>query len=249
MKKKLLVFLLALTTLCTALLGSCKVIDDLESTLNGAFSEFESSINNESSASSEKESISESTSIPNLNVKPEEVPESLVFSLSGSEFGNTSEVNVQAGKTYNIDLVLKNESNTVADVFGDYKILKVAMQGKFKAIRTVYNLLGVAISTEEVVVDLEQGRVYVAKDLDYLNLDINYFFDAMIDGDSLVINAKHSDTSFDYEDTVSGFDVRLTYSGAYYDPRGGGQPSDVRFYVYVEDVVSGVRSLLYIDIV
>ena len=69
-----------------------------------------------------------------------------------------------------------------------------------------------------------------------------------IAGDTLIVNAIRSETSFSYPTVPPRTGTRVTYDSAYYDPRGGGVPSDCRARVLVEDTVSGVEALIYIDI-
>lgn len=69
-----------------------------------------------------------------------------------------------------------------------------------------------------------------------------------IAGDTLIVNAIRSETSFSYPTVPPRTGTRVTYDSPYYDPRGGGVPSDCRARVLVEDTVSGVEALIYIDI-
>ena len=106
---------------------------------------------------------------------------------------------------------------------------------------------------DTIVIDLEDPYYY-AYDItsggngSKVTFTASQFMECSIEGDTLKINALRSETSFSYPSMPPRTGTRVTYESPYYDPRGGGEPSDCRMCVLVKDKVSGVEGLIYIDI-
>ena len=182
----------------------------------------------------------------------EGTPSSLKFIYNNTEFSSTSEITVQANAEYSIGLELVGELGEVGEKFGDFEVVSVTMQGKFNATRKGINN-GSTLYEDTIVIDLE-NPTYYAYDIatggngSQVTFDASHFIECSIEGDTLIVNAIRSETSFSYPTMPPRTGTRVTYDSAYYDPRGGGVPSDCRMCVLVEDTVSGVQGLIYIDI-
>ena len=88
----------------------------------------------------------------------------------------------------------------------------------------------------------------MGEDGNKVTFDASQFIACSIEGDTLKVRAIRSETGFSYPTTPPRTGTRVTYESPYYDPRGGGAPSDCRMCVLAGDPVSGVQGLLYIDI-
>ena len=168
-------------------------------------------------------------------------PESLVFVLDGTEYGNTSMMNLTAGQSYDIELGLRNTLGAVGSKYGSYEIKEVKMQGRFVAEkREIVN--GTVKSREEVTVDLETAKV------GDLTIPTTEFMTVTLNENILKVNVLRSESSFMLPRAAVRTGTQYVYKAPYYDPRGGGNPDNCRLCVLVEDVISGEQSLLYIDI-
>ena len=182
----------------------------------------------------------------------EGAPNSLKFMYNNTEYTSTSEITVQANAEYSIGLELVGEFGEVGEKFGDFEVVSVTMQGKFNATRKGINN-GSTLYEDTIVIDLE-NPYYYAYDIatggngSQVTFDASQFIVCSIEGDTLKVRAIRSETSFSYPTTSPRTGTRVTYESPYYDPRGGGEPSDCRMCVLVKDTVSGVQGLLYIDI-
>lgn len=182
----------------------------------------------------------------------EGAPNSLKFMYNNTEYTSTSEITVQANAEYSIGLELVGEFGEVGEKFGDFEVVSVTMQGKFNAKREGVNNAAV-LYEDTIVIDLEDP-CYYAYDIatggngNKVEFDASQFIECSIEGDTLKVRAIRSETSFFHPSTPPRTGTRVTYESAYYDPRGGGAPSDCRMCVLVKDKVSGVEGLIYIDI-
>ena len=182
----------------------------------------------------------------------EGTPNSLKFMYNNTEYTSTSEITVQANAEYSVKLKLVGEFGEVGEKFGDFEVVSVTMQGKFNAKREGVNNAAV-VYEDTIVIDLEDP-CYYAYDIatggngNKVEFDASQFIECSIEGDTLKVRAIRSETSFFHPSTPPRTGTRVTYESAYYDPRGGGAPSDCRMCVLVKDKVSGVEGLIYIDI-
>ena len=182
----------------------------------------------------------------------EGAPSSLKFMYNDTEYSSSSEITVQANAEYSVKLKLVGEFGEVGEKFGDFEVVSVTMQGKFNAKREGVNNAAV-LYEDTIVIDLEDPYYY-AYDIatggngNKVEFDASQFIECSIEGDTLKVRAIRSETSFFHPSTPPRTGTRVTYESAYYDPRGGGAPSDCRMCVLVKDKVSGVEGLIYIDI-
>ena len=182
----------------------------------------------------------------------EGAPSSLKFMYNDTEYSSSSEITVQANAEYSVKLKLVGEFGEVGEKFGDFEVVSVTMQGKFNAKREGVNNAAV-LYEDTIVIDLEDP-CYYAYDIatggngNKVEFDASQFIECSIEGDTLKVRAIRSETSFFHPSTPPRTGTRVTYESAYYDPRGGGAPSDCRMCVLVKDKVSGVEGLIYIDI-
>ena len=182
----------------------------------------------------------------------EGAPSSLKFMYNNTEYSSTSEITLRANEEYSIGLQLEGELGEVGEKFGNFEVVSVTMQGKFNATRRGINN-GSTLYEDTIVIDLE-NPTYYAYDIatggngSQVTFDASHFIECSIEGNTLIVNAIRSETSFLYPTMPPRTGTRVTYDSAYYDPRGGGVPSDCRMCVLVEDTVSGVQGLIYIDI-
>ena len=182
----------------------------------------------------------------------EGAPSSLKFMYNDTEYSSSSEITVQANAEYSVKLKLVGEFGEVGEKFGDFEVVSVTMQGKFNAKREGVNNAAV-LYEDTIVIDLEDP-CYYAYDIatggngNKVGFDASQFIECSIEGDTLKVRAIRSETSFFHPSTPPRTGTRVTYESAYYDPRGGGAPSDCRMCVLVKDKVSGVEGLIYIDI-
>ena len=182
----------------------------------------------------------------------EGAPSSLKFMYNAAEYSSSSEITVQANAEYSVKLKLVGEFGEVGEKFGDFEVVSVTMQGKFNAKREGVNNAAV-LYEDTIVIDLEDP-CYYAYDIatggngNKVEFDASQFIECSIEGDTLKVRAIRSETSFFHPSTPPRTGTRVTYESAYYDPRGGGAPSDCRMCVLVKDKVSGVEGLIYIDI-
>lgn len=182
----------------------------------------------------------------------EGTPSSLKFVYNNTEYSSTSEITLRANEEYSIGLQLEGELGEVGEKFGDFEVVSVTMQGKFNATRRGINN-GSTLYEDTIVIDLENPYYYTydiatGDDDTRVTFDASHFIECSIEGDTLIVNAIRSETSFTYPTVPPRTGTRVTYDSPYYDPRGGGVPSDCRMCVLVEDTVSGVQGLIYIDI-
>lgn len=179
----------------------------------------------------------------------EGAPESLSFVLDGTEYGSTDTVDVVAGSTNNFTLNLKNTLGVVGSKYGTFEIVKIQGQGRFTMLKE-YVVNGSVRSSEDIVFNLEAGTYSYTDEVsgDPLTLTIgpDAFFDVSIDGDTMIVNAKRSESSYINGYPRTGY--RFSYKGTYTDPRSGGIPDDCRWYILVRDTVSGEEALIYVDI-
>lgn len=182
----------------------------------------------------------------------EGAPSSLKFMYNDTEYSSSSEITVQANAEYSVKLKLVGEFGEVGEKFGDFEVVSVTMQGKFNAKREGVNNAAV-LYEDTIVIDLEDP-CYYAYDIatggngNKVEFDASQFIECSIEGDTLKVRAIRSETSFFHPSTPPRTGTRVTYESTYYDPRGGGAPSDCRMCVLVKDKVSGVEGLIYIDI-
>ena len=182
----------------------------------------------------------------------EGAPSSLKFMYNDTEYSSSSEITVQANAEYSVKLKLVGEFGEVGEKFGDFEVVSVTMQGKFNAKREGVNNAAV-LYEDTIVIDLEDPYYY-AYDIatggngNKVEFDASQFIECSIEGDTLKVRAIRSETSFFHPSTPPRTGTRVTYESAYYDPRGGGAPSDCRMCVLVKDKVSGVEGRIYIDI-
>ena len=182
----------------------------------------------------------------------EGAPSSLKFMYNDTEYSSSSEITVQANAEYSVKLKLVGEFGEVGEKFGDFEVVSVTMQGKFNAKREGVN--NAAVLYEDTIVINLEDPYYYAYDIatggngSQVTFDASQFIACSIEGDTLKVRAIRSETGFSYPTTPPRTGTRVTYESPYYDPRGGGEPSDCRMCVLVEDTVSGVQGLLYIDI-
>ena len=182
----------------------------------------------------------------------EGAPSSLKFMYNDTEYSSSSEITVQANAEYSVKLKLVGEFGEVGEKFGDFEVVSVTMQGKFNAKREGVNNAAV-LYEDTIVIDLEDP-CYYAYDIatggngNKVEFDVSQFIECSIEGDTLKVRAIRSETSFFHPSTPPRTGTRVTYESSYYDPRGGGAPSDCRMCVLVKDKVSGVEGLIYIDI-
>ena len=182
----------------------------------------------------------------------EGAPSSLKFMYNDTEYSSSSEITVQANAEYSVKLKLVGEFGEVGEKFGDFEVVSVTMQGKFNAKREGVNNAAV-LYEDTIVIDLEDP-CYYAYDIatggngNKVEFDASQFIECSIEGDTLKVRAIRSETSFFHPSTPPRTGTRVTYESAYYDPRGGGAPSDCRMCVLLKDKVSGVEGLIYIDI-
>ncbi len=182
----------------------------------------------------------------------EGAPSSLKFMYNDTEYSSSSEITVQANAEYSVKLKLVGEFGEVGEKFGDFEVVSVTMQGKFNAKREGVNNAAV-LYEDTIVIDLEDP-CYYAYDIatggngNKVGFDASQFIECSIEGDTLKVRAIRSETSFFHPSTPPRTGTRVTYESAYYDPRGGGAPSDCRMCVLVKDKVSGVEGRIYIDI-
>lgn len=182
----------------------------------------------------------------------EGMPDSLKFVYGDREYVSTSEITVRANAEYSVGLKLEGKLGEVGERFGDFEIVNVTMQGKFNAKRKAINN-GTTVFEDSIVIDLEDPYYYaydiaMGEDGNKVTFDASQFIECSIVGDTLKVRAIRSEESFVYPSTPPRTGTRVTYESAYYDPRGGGAPSDCRMCVLVRDKASGVEGLLYIDI-
>lgn len=182
----------------------------------------------------------------------EGVPDSLKFVYGDREYVSTSEITVRANAEYSVGLKLEGKLGEVGEQFGDFEIVNVTMQGKFNAKRKAINN-GATVFEDSIVIDLEDPYYYaydiaMGEDGNKVTFDASQFIECSIEGDTLKVRAIRSEESFVYPSMPPRTGTRVTYESAYYDPRGGGAPSDCRMCVLVRDKTSGVEGLLYIDI-
>ena len=182
----------------------------------------------------------------------EGTPSSLKFMYNNTEYSSTSEITLRANEEYSIGLQLEGELGEVGEKFGDFEVVSVTMQGKFNAKREGVNNAAV-LYEDTIVIDLEDPYYY-AYDIatggngNKVEFDVSQVIECSIEGDTLNVRAIRSETSFFHPSTPPRTGTRVTYESAYYDPRGGGAPSDCGMCVLVKDKVSGVEGLIYIDI-
>ena len=182
----------------------------------------------------------------------EGAPSSLKFMYNDTEYSSSSEITVQANAEYSVKLKLVGEFGEVGEKFGDFEVVSVTMQGKFNAKREGVNNAAV-LYEDTIVIDLEDPYYY-AYDIatggngNKVEFDASQFIECSIEGDTLKVRAIRSEASFFHPSTPPRTGTRVTYESAYYDPRGGGAPSDCRMCVLLKDKVSGVEGLIYIDI-
>ena len=182
----------------------------------------------------------------------EGVPDSLKFVYGDREYVSTSEITVRANAEYPVGLKLDGKLGEVGEQFGDFEIVNVTMQGKFNAKRKAINN-GTTVFEDSIVIDLEDPYYYaydiaMGEDGNKVTFDASQFIECSIVGDTLKVRAIRSEESFVYPSTPPRTGTRVTYESAYYDPRGGGAPSDCRMCVLVRDKASGVEGILYIAI-
>ena len=182
----------------------------------------------------------------------EGMPDSLKFVYGDREYASTSEITVRANAEYSVGLKLEGKLGEVGEQFGDFEIVNVTMQGKFNARRKAINN-GTTVFEDSIVIDLEDPYYYaydiaMGEDGNKVTFDASQFIECSIVGDTLKVRAIRSEESFVYPSVPPRTGTRVTYESAYYDPRGGGAPSDCRMCVLVRDKASGVEGLLYIDI-
>ena len=188
----------------------------------------------------------------NCTVTFEGTPNSLKFVYDDREYSSTEEITVQANAEYSVKLQLVGEFGEAGEKFGDFEVVSVTMQGKFNVKRRGINN-GATLYEDTIVIDLEDPYYY-AYDItsggngSKVTFTASQFMECSIEGDTLKINALRSETSFSYPSMPPRTGTRVTYESPYYDPRGGGEPSDCRMCVLVKDKVSGVEGLIYIDI-
>lgn len=182
----------------------------------------------------------------------EGTPNSLKFVYDDREYSSTEEITVQANAEYSVKLQLVGEFGEAGEKFGDFEVVSVTMQGKFNAKRRGINN-GATLYEDTIVIDLEDPYYY-SYDItsggneSKVTFTASQFMECSIEGDTLTINALRSEKSFSYPSMPPRTGTRVTYESPYYDPRGGGEPSDCRMCVLVKDKVSGVEGLIYIDI-
>ena len=182
----------------------------------------------------------------------EGAPSSLKFMYNDTEYSSSSEITVQANAEYSVKLKLVGEFGEVGEKFGDFEVVSVTMQGKFNAKREGVN--NAAVLYEDTIVINLEDPYYYAYDIatggngNKVEFDASQFIECSIEGDTLKVRAIRSETSFFHPSTPPRTGTRVTYESAYYDPRGGGAPSDCRMCVLVKDKASGVEGLIYIDI-
>ena len=182
----------------------------------------------------------------------EGMPDSLKFVFGVRVYVSTSEITVRANAEYSVGLKLEGKLGEVGEQFGDFEIVNVTMQGKFNARRKAINN-GTTVFEDSIVIDLEDPYYYaydiaMGEDGNKVTFDASQFIECSIEGDTLKVRAIRSEESFVYPSMPPRTGTRVTYESAYYDPRGGGAPSDCRMCVLVRDKASGVEGLLYIDI-
>lgn len=182
----------------------------------------------------------------------EGAPSSLKFVYNNTTYNSSSEITLRANEEYSIGLQLEGELGEVGEKFGDFEVVSVTMQGKFNATRRGINN-GSTLYEDTIVIDLDNPYYYTydiatGDDDTRVTFDASHFIECSIEGDTLIINAIRSETSFSYPTVPPRTGTRVTYDSPYYDSRVGGVPSDCRARVLVEDTVSGVEALIYIDI-
>ena len=167
-------------------------------------------------------------------------PESLVFVLDGTDYGNTSKVTLTAGQNYDIELDLRNTLGAVGGKYGSFEIEAIKIQGRFVAEkREIVN--GTVKSRTEVTVDLETGKV------GDVSIPYTEFMTVTLNENILKVNALRSESSFMLPRAAVRTGTQYYYKAPYQDPRAS-SPDNCMLYVLVKEVVSGKTSLLYIDI-
>ena len=169
--------------------------------------------------------------------------------MDGTEYGSTDTVDVVAGTTNNFTLNLKNTLGVVGSKYGTFEIVKIQGQGRFTMLKE-YVVNGSVRSSEDIVFNLEVGTYSYTDEVsgDPLTLTIgpDAFLNVSIDGETMIVNAKRSESSYINGYPRTGY--RFSYKGTYTDPRSGGIPDDCRWYILVRDTVSGEEALIYVDI-
>lgn len=176
-------------------------------------------------------------------VRFEGAPDTFTFKYNDIEFDSVQMFNVNAGETYDIDLVLNNALGCVGSKFNDFEIVSTAMRGKFVAEKKTYNN-GTLVETEEVVLNLADG---VAGDFE---INTNMFFTAEIKEGMLQLKTIMAEDTFALPQVPSNqvrTGTQFTYKAPYYDPRGGGLADNCFFSVQIREKASGKEALLYFD--
>lgn len=182
----------------------------------------------------------------------EGVPNRIEFFHDGKDYFSTAEIDVMAGTSDTIELRLMGELGEAGDKYGDFEIVSVTMQGRFNVKRQA--IINGSVSYQEtVMINLEDPKFYTydiatMEDDQLVTIDVSEFISCSISGNILHVNALKSETAYKYPAQYPRTGTYVRYDSPYYDPRGGGNPDDCRFAVYIRDKVSGVEGMIYIDI-
>lgn len=182
----------------------------------------------------------------------EGVPNRIEFLHDGKEYISTSEIDVMAGTSDTIELRLMGELGEAGDKYGNFEIESITMQGRFNVKRQA--IVNGSVSYQEIVmINLEDPKFYTydiatMEDDQLITIDVSEFISCSISGNILHINALKSETAYKYPAQYPRTGTYVRYDSPYYDPRGGVNPDDCRFAVYIRDKVSGVEGMIYIDI-
>lgn len=182
----------------------------------------------------------------------EGVPNRIEFLHDGKEYISTSEIDVMAGTNDTIELRLMGELGEAGDKYGNFEIESVTMQGRFNVMRQA--IVNGSVSYQEIVmINLEDPKFYTydiatMEDDQLITIDVSEFISCSISGNILHVNALKSETAYKYPAQYPRTGTYVRYDSPYYDPRGGGNPDDCRFAVYIRDKASGVEGMIYIDI-
>lgn len=183
----------------------------------------------------------------------EGAPERLDFELNGEEYTTTGKVELTAGETYAINLKLDNTLGQVGSKYGTFEIVQVKMYGRFNAVKKLI-VNATVTKTENIVINLEDPSFYLYDGATGGNgqlhtIEYTEFADISIEGDVLKITAKKNEASYNFPGVYPRTGTQVLYDSPYVDPRSGGVPEDCGLYVLVRDTVSGIDSLLYVDII